>query len=114
MITLLLSFSAGLGSRDMLNMHMRNNCELQHVLARAQSHSWRWVFLVGLLIDIWVVAEVVKWLIICSGLETRACRSSSVAHATICASTKNKFYHCWRLLKGEAHFSGMPLPVPLL
>jgi hypothetical protein len=26
---------------------------------------------------------------------------------------KKKYYHHWRLLKGEVQFSGMPLPVPL-
>jgi hypothetical protein len=26
---------------------------------------------------------------------------------------KTKYYHHWRLLKGEVQFSGMPLPVPL-
>jgi hypothetical protein len=29
------------------------------------------------------------------------------------SGVKKKYYHHWRLLKGEVQFSGMPLPVPL-
>ncbi len=36
------------------------------------------------------------------------------AHSAVSRRLNKKFYHHWRLLKGEAHqFSGMPLPVPL-
>ncbi len=43
-----------------------------------------------------------------------ASRWCYVASYICCAAEcKKKYYHHWRLLKGEVQFSGMPLPVPL-